>query len=267
VTRRVGVFGAGGRMGSTVCQAVIADPDLELVAAVDPFHAGLDLHSVARVGPNGAGTDLVVERSAEALLDAGVEVAIDFTRIDAARVNLRFCAEHGLHAVVGTTGFGQDDYEEVAALFTKSGCVIAPNFAIGAVLMMRFAELAAPFFDSAEIIELHHDGKVDAPSGTAMMTAERMAAASSTWSPDPTQETVLPGARGGQGPAGIPVHSVRLRGLTAHQEVLLGTAGQTLTLRHDSFDRSSFMPGVMLAVKAVADRPGLTVGLEPLLGL
>jgi 4-hydroxy-tetrahydrodipicolinate reductase len=254
-------------MGSTVCQAVAADPELELVAAIDPFHAGLDFHSVAKAGATDVVTDLVVERSAEALLDARVDVAVDFTRAEAARANASWCAEHGIHAVVGTTGLGQADYELLAAAFTATGCVVAPNFAIGAVLMMRFAEMAAPFFESAEVIELHHDGKVDAPSGTAMMTVERMAAASDRWAPDPTEVEVLPGARGGRGPGGIPVHSVRLRGLVAHQEVLLGTTGQSLSLRHDSYDRSSFMPGVLLAVKAVVDRPGLTVGLEALLGL
>jgi 4-hydroxy-tetrahydrodipicolinate reductase len=145
--------------------------------------------------------------------------------------------------------------------------VIAPNFAIGAVLMMRFAELAAPWFESAEIVELHHDGKVDAPSGTAMLTVRRMAEASSDWADDPTRKEVLPGARGGVGPGGIPVHSVRLRGLVAHQEVLLGTTGQTLTIRHDSYDRASFMPGVVLAVKQVAHHPGVTIGLDSILGL
>ena len=144
---------------------------------------------------------------------------------------------------------------------------MAPNFAIGAVLMMRFAELAAPWFESAEIIELHHDQKVDAPSGTALLTAERMAARSAHWSDDPTERTVVEGARGGAGPAGIRIHSVRLRGLVAHQEVLLGTTGQSLSIRHDSYDRDSFMPGVLLAVKAVADHPGLTVGLDRLLDL
>ncbi len=145
--------------------------------------------------------------------------------------------------------------------------MIAPNFAIGAVLMMRFAELAAPYFETAEIIELHHDHKLDAPSGTAMLTAERMAAASGQWAPDPTQTEVLEGARGGKGPADIRVHSVRLRGMVAHQEVMLGTTGQTLSIRHDSYDRVSFMPGVLLAVKAVADRPGVTIGLDALLDL
>ena len=144
---------------------------------------------------------------------------------------------------------------------------MAPNFAIGAVLMMRFAEMAAPFFETAEVIELHHDQKVDAPSGTALNTVERMAAASSDWAPDPTQAETVPGARGGKGPGGIPVHSVRLRGLVAHQEVLLGTTGQSLSIRHDSYDRSSFMPGVVLAVKQIGDHPGLTVGLDAFLGL
>src|SRR5699024_3126002 len=140
-------------------------------------------------------------------------------------------------------------------------------FAIGAVLMMRFAELAAPWFETAEIIELHHDGKIDAPSGTAAATARRMAAASGAWAPDPTEDETVAGARGGEGPAGIRIHAVRLRGLVASQEVLLGTTGQWLTIRHDSTDRASFMPGVLLAVKAVADRPGLTVGLDALLGV
>jgi 4-hydroxy-tetrahydrodipicolinate reductase len=263
MTIRVGVFGAGGRMGATVCQAVAADPDLELVAAVDPFHAGIDLRQVAKV----ESPDIQVAASADELLRQGAEVAVDFTVIDAARSNLEFLAANGIHAVVGTTGFNADDYGRLRSLFGKSNCLIAPNFAIGAVLMMRFAEIAAPFFETAEIIELHHEQKVDAPSGTAMLTAERMAQASGDWAPDPTETTVLPGARGGVGPAGIPVHSVRLRGLVAHQEVLLGTMGQSLSIRHDSYDRSSFMPGVLLGVKHIAGVPGLTIGLDTLLGL
>jgi 4-hydroxy-tetrahydrodipicolinate reductase len=172
-----------------------------------------------------------------------------------------------VHAVVGTSGFGDDDLDRLRAGFTRSNCLVAPNFAIGAVLMMRFAELAAPWFETAEVIELHHDRKVDAPSGTATRTVERMAAASADWGSDPTRTEVWPGARGAEGPGGIHVHSVRLRGLVAHQMVLLGTEGQTLTLRHDSYDRSSFMPGVVLAVKRIPDLPGLTIGLDPLLGL
>lgn len=257
------MFGAAGRMGSTVCCAVAADPDLELVAAVDTHHVGLDVRSVTGADVHG----VQILGSPEAFLDAGVEVAVDFTVIDAARKNLQFCADHGIHAVVGTTGFTDADYEELRGAFRKSNCIVAPNFAIGAVLMMRFAELAAPWFETAEVIELHHDQKADAPSGTALTTAHRMAAASAEWGTDPTRTEVVPGVRGGVGPGGIRLHSVRLRGLVAHQEVILGTTGQSLTIRHDSYDRSSFMPGVLLAVKSVATRPGLTIGLDPLLGL
>ena len=261
---RVGVFGAGGRMGRTVCAAVAAEPTVDLVAAVDPYHAGIDLQQLGVTG-----TGLQVAGSADALLDAHADVAVDFTVIDAARKNLAWCADHGVHAVVGTTGFTDAELARLRTRFEQSdaNALVAPNFSIGAVLMMRFAELAAPFFDSAEIIELHHDQKIDAPSGTAMLTASRMAAASPDWGDDPTRDVVLDGARGGEGPAKVRVHSVRLRGLVAHQEVLLGATGQTLTIRHDSLDRSSFMPGVLLAVRAVAARPGLTVGLDPLLGL
>jgi 4-hydroxy-tetrahydrodipicolinate reductase len=257
---RIGVFGAGGRMGAEVCRAVTADADLELVAAIDPGCPGRE--SI----PGG----VTIEPTADALEEARAEVAVDFTEVSAARENLARCARLGVHAVVGTTGFGDNDLAELRRLFPPEagiGCFVAPNFAIGAVLMMRFAELAAPWFDSAEIIELHHDAKVDAPSGTAVATAAKMAAASDRWSADPTRTETLPGPRGALGPAGIRVHSVRLRGLVAHQEVLLGTTGQSLTIRHDSYDRSSFMPGVVLAVKAVARYPGVTVGLERLLGL
>jgi 4-hydroxy-tetrahydrodipicolinate reductase len=249
-------------MGSTVCEAVAGDPDLELVAAVDPHHAGIDLRRVAAVE-----SALQVAAGPDALLDARVEVVVDFTVADAARGNLAFAAEHGLHAVVGTTGFGEADLEALRGAFTKSSCLVAANFAIGAVLMMRFAELAAPWFETAEIIELHHDAKIDAPSGTAMRTAERMAAASSDWSDDPTTDHVVEGARGGAGPGGIPIHSVRLHGLFAHQEVILGTSGQSLTIRHDTYDRTCYMPGVLLAVKHVHEHQGLTIGLEPLLDL
>jgi 4-hydroxy-tetrahydrodipicolinate reductase len=258
---KVGVFGASGRMGATVCGMVVGDPDLELVAAVDPHHAGLDLRQAIGLDVPG----LMIMPNTTGLEATGVEVMVDFTVLQAARQSLRWCAESGVHAVVGTTGFDADDYAELDKRFSKSNCFIAPNFAIGAVLMMRFAELAAPYFETAEIVELHHDQKVDAPSGTAMMTAERMAAASEDWAKDPTKKEVMKGARGGKGPGGIRLHSVRLRGLVAHQEVLLGTAGQSLSIRHDSYDRSSFMPGVALAVKAVGGRPGVTVGLDALL--
>jgi 4-hydroxy-tetrahydrodipicolinate reductase len=260
---RVAVFGAAGRMGSTVCAAVADAPDLELVAAVDPLHAGIDLHQLGVPG-----TQVQVASKASALVDAGAEVAVDFTFAEAAAENLRFCAQNGIHAVVGTTGFTDAEYVEFAELFGHStaNAVIAPNFAIGAVLMMRFAELAAPYFDSAEIIELHHDQKADAPSGTATLTAQRVAGASKEWADDPTSSVGAPGARGGL-VEGIRVHSVRLRGLVAHQEVLLGTTGQSLSIRHDSYDRSSFMPGVLLAVRKIAETAGLTIGLDSLLGL
>lgn len=255
MTIRVGVSGAAGRMGATVCDAVVADADLELVAAVDPYGVGQLIHG------------LPIQASHEAFTAAGAQVVVDFSVAAAARVSLPWLAANGIHAVVGTTGFTPDDHETFRAAFTTSNILISANFSISAVLMMRFAELAAPFFDTAEIIELHHDNKVDAPSGTAVATAQRMAAASSDWAPDPTTHEVIAGARGGVGPAGIHVHSVRMRGMVAHQEVILGAAGQTLVLRQDSYDRVSFMPGVVLACKRISDHPGLTIGLDPLLQL
>lgn len=249
-------------MGATVCQAVHDDPELELVAAVDPRYSGLDVLTVT-----GVDSELRMSPLPTAFERAGAEVVVDFTERSASVGNLRWLAEHRMHAVVGTTGFSDADLDAIRGQFTSSNCVIAPNFAIGAVLMIHFAEIAAPYFDSAEIIELHHDQKVDAPSGTALHTAQRMAAASTDWTADPTTSDVLEGARGADGPAGIRIHSVRMRGLVAHQEVLLGTAGQTLSLRHDSYDRTSFMPGVVLAVKRVGERSGVTIGLGALLGL
>ena len=251
-------------MGSTVCAAVAADRECELVAAVDPHHEGIDLHLVAR---DADVPQLTVAGGAEAFERAGVDVVVDFTHLEAACQNLAWAAEHGGHAVVGTTGFSAEDLDRFGASFTSSNCMIVPNFAIGAVLMMRFAEMASPWFQTAEVLEFHHDEKVDAPSGTAMLTVERMAAASQDWAEDPTRSEVIAHPRGGEGPAGIRVHSVRMRGMVAHQEVVLGTEGQTLSIRHDSYDRSSFMPGVLLAVKAVADRPGVTIGLDDVLGL
>ncbi len=260
---RVGVFGAGGRMGIAVCHAVNDDPELELVAAVDPHYAGIDIGEVT--GINGCTFD--VSSAPSSFVNEKVDVAIDFTQPEAARGNLEFCAVNGIHDVIGTSGFTEDDFASIAEMFATSNCLIAPNFAIGAVLMMRFAELASPYFDTAEIIELHHDNKVDAPSGTAVSTVERMAAASDEWADDPTQTETIAHARGAAGPGGIRVHSVRMRGMVAHQEVILGTAGQTLSIRHDSYDRSSFMPGVLLAAKRIVDLPGLTVGLDAVLGI
>ncbi len=267
---QVGVVGAAGRMGQEVCRAVSEAADLELVAAVDPEAAGTALRAIA--GP--AVADLEVSGQLGALVAAGAEVVVDFTVAAAARTNVPWSLEHGLHAVVGTTGLGPEDLDALEGHCAASGrhCVVAPNFAIGAVLMARFAELAAPHFSGAEIVELHHDAKRDAPSGTALQTAARLAAARRAagrddLGPDPTTEMVLDGARGGEGPGGVRVHSVRLPGLIAHQEVLFGDLGQSLTIRHDSYDRRSFMAGVLLAVRAVPGRPGLTVGLDLLLGL
>ena len=253
---RVGVFGAGGRMGSTVCRAVSEAPDMELVAAVDPVHAGAESGEIR------------LAAEAHQLEVAGAQVAVDFTVLAAARENIRWCAAHGVHAVVGTTGFAEAELAEFAELFDASAAnaVVVPNFAVGAVLMMRFAEMAAPFFETAEIIEFHHDQKIDAPSGTAARTARRMAGASKDWADDPTTTVVAEGARGGL-IDGIPVHSVRMRGVVANQEVLLGTTGQTLSIRHDTYDRASFMPGVLLAIRKIGQMPGLTVGLDAMMGL
>ncbi len=262
VTIGVAVFGAVGRMGRNVCEAVVDDPELTLVAAVDPHHAGLDLRPVT-----GVDAELPILPAPEALDGLDVDVVVDFTAATAARQNLRWCAGAGIHAVVGTTGLGDDDLDDLRSAFTSSNCLVVPNFAIGAVVMMRLAEMAAPWFSSVEVIELHHDAKVDAPSGTSLLLARRLAAAASNREPDATSTPVLDGARGAEGPGGIPIHSVRLRGMVAHHEVLLGTTGQSLTIRHDSYDRSSFMPGVLLAIRGVADHPGLTVGLDALLEL
>jgi 4-hydroxy-tetrahydrodipicolinate reductase len=250
-------------MGIAVCHAVNEDPELELVAAVDPHYSGIDVCEVTGI----TGCNFEVSATPASFIHEKVDVAIDFTQPAAARQNLEFCAANSIHDVIGTSGFTEVDFESIAGHFTTSNCLIAPNFAIGAVLMMRFAELAAPYFETAEIIELHHDSKVDAPSGTAVSTVERMAAASKDWADDPTESETIANARGAVGPAGIRVHSVRMRGMVAHQEVILGTAGQTLSVRHDSYDRSSFMPGVVLAAKRIADLPGLTVGLDAVLGV
>ncbi len=250
---RVGVSGATGRLGRVVAAAVAADPELELAAGV--ARGGGEVEGVA------------VARDTGELDPAALDVMVEVSAPAGARAVVPWCADHGIHAVVGTTGLGEDDLAGWRTAFSRSNCLVAPNFAIGAVLLMRFAELAAPWFETAEVVELHHDAKADAPSGTALLTAKRMAAASGEWGPDPTRHEALPGARGGVAEGGIHVHSVRLRGLVAHQEVLLGTTGQSLTLRHDSYDRTSFTPGVLLACKRIAHHPGLTVGLDALLGL
>ncbi|MGV9211856.1 4-hydroxy-tetrahydrodipicolinate reductase [Micromonospora sp. RB23] len=242
---RVGVFGARGRMGVEVCKAVEAADDLELAAAIDQGD-GLDAASAA-------------------------QVVVDFTTPDVVMDNLRWAIGQGIHAVVGTTGFTEQRLDQVRGWLADKpevGVVIAPNFGIGAVLMMQFAARAARHFESVEIIELHHPGKLDAPSGTATHTARQIAQARAEAGlgpvPDATKDEV-PGARGAD-IDGVRVHAVRATGLVAHQEVLFGGTGETLTIRHDSYDRVSFMPGVILAVRAVRTRPGLTIGLDPLLG-
>ena len=247
-TLAVAVLGASGRMGQQTCAAIEATDDLTLVARIDR------------------------DGSPSAAKDAGAEVVVDFTEPGSVLHNLRAVVELGMHAVVGTSGFNAERLtvvEELTRSHPSVGVVIAPNFAIGAALLMRFAREAAPHFESVEIVELHHPDKVDAPSGTAVHTAEEIAAARAAAglakAPDATTREV-PGARGAS-VSGVPVHAVRLRGLVAHEEVLFGSAGEILTLRHDSLDRAAFMPGVLLAIREVPSRPGLTVGLEPLLGL
>jgi 4-hydroxy-tetrahydrodipicolinate reductase len=245
---KVGVLGALGRVGSEVCKAVEAAGDTELVAALD------------------------ADDALDQLVSSGAEAVVDFTHPDVVMDNLEFCIDHGIHAVVGTTGF---DEERLATLRTwladapGTGVLVAPNFSIGALLMMRFAAAAAPFYESVEVVELHHPDKADAPSGTARRTAELIAAARREAGLGPVPDattTALDGARGAD-VDGIRVHGLRIRGLVAHQEVILGGLGETLTIRHDSLDRASFTPGVLAGLRAIRSHPGLTVGLEHVLDL
>jgi 4-hydroxy-tetrahydrodipicolinate reductase len=245
---KVGVLGARGKVGAEVCRAVEAADDMELVAAVD------------------------ADDSVDELVSSGAEAVVDFTHPDVVMDNLEFCIDHGIHAVVGTTGFDDERLDRLRAWLSnspKTGVLVAPNFSIGAILMMRFAAEAAPFYESVEIVEMHHPEKADAPSGTARRTASLIAEArrkaGSGPIPDATS-TSLEGARGAD-VEGIRVHGMRLRGLVAHQEVVLGGPGETLTIRHDSMDRISFMPGVLLGLRRIASAPGLTVGLEEFMGL
>ena len=245
---KVGVLGAAGRLGSEVVKAVTRSQDMEIVAALD------------------------IGDSLQSLVANGAEVVVDFTHPDSVMANLEFLISHDIHAVVGTTGFDRDRLEQIERWLGTNpniGVLIAPNFGLGAVLMMKFAEQAARFFESVEIVELHHPNKADAPSGTALRTAELIAnartAADLGAQPDATTMS-LPGARGAV-VDGIPVHSVRLRGLVSHQEVLFGDQGETLTVRYDSFDRIGFMPGVLIGIRAVGSHPGLTHGLDHFLDL
>jgi 4-hydroxy-tetrahydrodipicolinate reductase len=248
VSVQVAVFGAAGRMGRQVCDAVQAADGMEVVARID------------------AGDD---PKSAVA---AGAQVAVDFTTPDSALGNIEFCVANGIHAVVGTSGFAPDKLARVQSLLGDApelGVLIAPNFSLGAVLMMKFAAQASAYFESVEIVELHHPNKLDAPSGTALRTAQLIAEARKAAGVGPSPDATAEDAdhhRGGK-VDDVTIHSVRLRGLIAHQEVLLGGVGETLTIRHDSLDRASFMPGVVLGVREVAQHPGLTVGLEHYLSL
>lgn len=245
---KVGVLGAKGRVGTAVGGGVEKADDLELAAEIDH------------------GDDL------QQLVDAGVEVIVDFTTPNAVMGNLEFCINNGIHCVVGTTGFDDERYQQVrdwCAANEGVGVLIAPNFAISAVLTMAFARQAAPFFDSAEVVELHHPNKLDAPSGTAVKTAQGIAKARKDAGldgmPDATEQA-LDGARGAD-VDGVPVHAVRMQGMVAHEEVIFGTTDQSLTIRQDSYGRESFVPGVLTGVREVADHPGLTIGLDEYLGL
>jgi 4-hydroxy-tetrahydrodipicolinate reductase len=245
---KVGVLGARGKVGRVVCEAVADSDDFELVAEIDEAD---DLEDVVATG---------------------ADAVVDFTHPDVVMDNLEFCIDHGIHAVVGTTGFDEGRLDQVREWLEHSprtGVLIAPNFSIGAILMMRFAVEAARFYESVEIVELHHPDKADAPSGTARRTAELVAAArreAGLAAPPDATSTGLDGARGAV-VDGIHVHGLRVRGLVAHQEVVLGGLGETLTIRHDSLDRASFTPGVLLGLRRIASSPGLTVGLEAFLDL
>jgi 4-hydroxy-tetrahydrodipicolinate reductase len=248
VTLKVGVLGALGKVGRAVCDAVEGEDDLELVARID------------------------VDDDLQGVVDGRVEAVVDFTHPDVVMDNLEFCVAHGIHAVVGTTGFDSDRLDTLRGWLAKSagtGVLVAPNFSIGAVLMMRFAAEAARFYESVEVVELHHPDKADAPSGTSRRTAELIAAARREAGMGPIPDATSTGLDGARGAdvEGIRVHGLRVRGLVAHQEVILGGVGETLTIRHDSLDRVSFTPGVLLGLRQIGRHPGLTVGLEELLDL
>ncbi|MGJ9422722.1 4-hydroxy-tetrahydrodipicolinate reductase [Aeromicrobium sp. CF3.5] len=242
---RVAVLGARGRMGSASVQAIDAADGLEVVAQID------------------------VDDALDAITESGAEVVLDFTQPAVALDHVRWCIERRLHVVVGTSGFDDAQIDTVRALEPATGVLVVPNFSIGAVLMMKFAAEAAPYFESVEVVEMHHPDKVDAPSGTATRTAEMIASARSAAGSPPLPDATHTDPDGARGAtvAGIPVHALRARGYVASQEVVLGGVGETFTIRHDSHDRESFMPGVVAAVRAVAGRPGLTVGLDTVLGL
>jgi 4-hydroxy-tetrahydrodipicolinate reductase len=252
---RVGVIGATGRVGSEVCRAVEAASDLQLVAGISQSKAGMKASEALGL----EGSTLVLAEDLDSFVEADVEVAVDFTKGEFAPEHIAWAIEHGVHIVVGTTGFEIDEAWRDAEV----GVFVAPNFAIGAVLMQRFSREAARYLPAVEIVELHHDGKADAPSGTALATAKEISQARAESPSAPSDEKVA-GARGGLVDE-VRIHSIRLPGLVAHQEVIFGGQGQTLTIRHDSMDRTSFVPGVLMAIRWVPSHPGLTVGLDAIL--
>ncbi|ACU53599.1 dihydrodipicolinate reductase [Acidimicrobium ferrooxidans DSM 10331] len=265
---RVGVLGAGGRVGQVLCREILDQPDLELAVAVDPRLAGIDLGQV--IGRPAGG--LVVVGDLEACLRAGVDAVVDFSVAEAARPALVRLAEAAIPAVVGTTGFTPEDIEVIGRAYEASGagCIIAANFSIGAVLLERCVRLVAPYVDSIEIVEAHHSAKRDAPSGTSRELARvareaREAAEAGPLVADPTTHEVLAGARGALGPGDIRIHALRVEGAIAHHEVIFGLRGQTLAVRHDTLDRSSFVPGVLLALRRVGEVRGLVLGIDELL--
>lgn len=257
---KIAVAGAAGRMGREVCRTVALEDGLELACAFDPAEAGWPLQSFI---PE---LELPLEIAADrhAMLEAEAAIMVDFTIAAAARENIPFALSHGIHVVAGTTGFSSSDLDAWRQLADEHGahCLIAPNFAIGAILMMKFASIAARYLPDCEIIELHHNMKLDAPSGTAKLTAGKVAAARKSSGNASSEKVGVPAESRGMLVEGIPVHSVRLPGLVAHQEIIFGGQGQTLTIRHDSIDRTSFMPGVVFALRRISEHPGLTIGLE-----
>lgn len=262
-TIRVALAGACGRMGRLVVQTLVKQSDMTLVCAIDRQHVGEDIGTIALEQPLGVA---VVERCSDALVHTKPHVLVDFTTLGAAVNHIYVALEHGVIPIVGTSGFTAQTLSDIREAVQQTGtaCIIVPNFAIGAVLMMQFAKEAARYLPNAEIIELHHDGKSDAPSGTAIRTAEMIAGARTEKPRDLVQEQKFEGARGAT-VANVPVHSVRLPGLIAHQMVMFGGQGEVLTIRHDSIDRNSFMPGVLLAIRKAREVQGLVVGLEHLL--
>ncbi len=249
----VGVFGAAGKMGATTCQAINNDDSMNLRLGVDVNQAGTLIPS----------TSLQIEETVQNL--EGIDVIIDFTVAEAAMENLKHAAQAGVHAVVGTSGINDVHLSELTRIFTNSNCIVVPNFSISAILLMHLSEIATPYFSTIEIIEFHHNNKVDAPSGTALATAEKISQNITEDLRDPTTDLTLEGARGAKAQGNIPIHSVRMEGMLAHQEVIFGAQGQTLTIRQDSSDRSSFMPGVLMAIKGISDLTGVNIGLETLM--